>query len=163
MSNIGSSVYNGAIELERGKTLIGAICGTLIGLCLCVLGGFIFVKKTSTSEATVSANVCTVVQGATTCKITISYLVNGTSYTTTLISPTSHDVGTKFSIVYDPSNPQRVSIPNSMSNSMAGLGMMGCAVCLVVIGWGWWYVTNKYESVAAVQAVGDTLSILRRN
>lgn len=162
MSNIGSSIYHGAIELERGKTFIGAICATLIGMCICSVGIYLFTRKTATTQATVKDVSCTVVEGKTTCNVTINYLVEGNSYTTTTTSPSSYSIGTVFTIIYDTANPQSVTLPNGVSNSVAGMGSMACAVCIVIMGWSWWYITNKYESVAVVQAVGDTLSILRR-
>lgn len=161
MSSIGNSIYKGAVEYQRAKSLMGAMCGTLIGICMCSVAVYLFSRKSTKIDATVLSSTCTPdSKGVTNCAIVVEYILNGKNYSAVSNSSKPYSPGGKISITYDPESPDRITLPGELSYSVISVGLMSCAVLIVLFGWSIWYFNNKYESVAAVGSFNDSLSLL---
>jgi hypothetical protein len=169
MTSIPDSIYQGAVGFEQGKSLVSAILITVIAVGLAITGIYFISKKTLTVEATVKTSTCTTtpavppnIPASIICTTTVTFTINKINYTASAISSMSYTIGSKINVTYDPANPQSISLPDSISNTMTGAGSLVCALLLVIFAWTWWYLTNKYEAFAAVQAVGDVYSMFEK-
>lgn len=171
--SVGNRIYSGAVEFERIKTLIFAIIATVIGVCAMIFTvPMIFKKDTITTEtnATVIKSICSqTISGSGnntrityTCSLTLNYTVNGNVYTQSLTvnHPISYVEGSVIKIKYNPNNPNEIS-EKGLSTSSTGIIFTCIALCIIISGWIWWYMTRKYEAFAAFQAVSDVSSAIR--
>ena len=158
------SLYKGAIQFERGKSLLIAICLTLIGISLFIVGGYLFFEKTSPSVGTVKECIKNITGSGNSVKIIYSikldYMVGSLSYTSSISSNIEYKVGDKIDILYNVNSPTEINMANSSPKSI-GLLFSCISIIMVVVGWTIYYLTNKYEAVAAVQAGSDIFRLVR--
>ena len=141
---------------------------TLISIGFLIGGIVMVVKKSNYNKvsAVVSNVSCTPNvndSGKYECIFTASYTVNGTTYTQTTSQDSNIPLkdGSTTDIYYNTNNPSEISI-GSISPKKMGWLLIIVSIVMVLFTILMYYLTMKYQPIAAVEGVAGVLDILKR-
>lgn len=170
-TGIASQSYNGIASFGKIVAVIGAVITTIICIIVIIFGLITIFDKNpkQATQATITSVICYDMYEQNThkyiCSLHLNYMVNGQAYTAVLDNQKLNQlytVGQTITIYYDPRNPDRnIQISAPLSKNSARL-MIYIAVGVMLLSWGWVWLTRRYKFLAAVQGVDTGLGILRR-
>lgn len=181
MTKVASEIYDSVSEYGKISTVIGAVTSTFIGVIMLGIGIFLLAKKRVLTEH-VTGSIVSIQNGkceyipskfdpntnqATSsewnCTITVSYTVNGVSYSLvdTRRTPTHHQVGDVLTVYYSKSDPGASSV-SSDDYRICGAVLLCAALCTVTIAWVWVWLTQKYKVAAAASGASSIASLFTR-
>jgi hypothetical protein len=169
-SSLGEQVYEGTAQVGRALSMFGSIFVTVIAIPILILGinlerKKIQEEKVSAQVQNIKGNECTRQQDNNySCMLTLKYDYGGKSYTEQMqYSGSNNIVVGEYIEVYienkDPTTPyQSASITNRV-----GMIMIILAIAIPILSWSWYFIVNKYKSMAAVSGVADMSSMITSN
>lgn len=164
---VGTQLYTGAADVGKIWATISAVLATVVAVGM-VLGGIYIIYHRShlkyvTGKVTKSSYNCvkqSTKNGAiTTCKVNVSYSIDGKSFMKTFTSSTLYKVGDDVDVYYDPTDPKDTEI--NPIPKWIGWALIGGAAFIVVSSWIWVWLVNRYKFLAAAQGVKGVVDLFR--
>ena len=96
------------------------------------------------------------------CNLTISYKVDGKSYSTTENTSTRvpYKDGDSMTVYYDPKAPSDGATTSDGGSTILGVIFIIIGVIIPAACWVWWYAARKSKAVAAVGGVMTGLDVI---
>ena len=172
MSSVGDKIYDGTAELGRIRSVIGLVCGIIIGLLLLSAGAYMLSTDQSNlvdTTALVKKATCVSYYDAENkknmynCNIDIEYKIVDKVYNSTISASAStpYAEGRTIDVTYDKNIPENVQ-SQILRNKWLGLGSLGCASLIICCAAVTYYITSKSKVAAAVYGADGVASMLRR-
>jgi len=164
----GSEIYSGAAGFGRVYAWISAIIGTIIAIGMIIFGIYIINHKGHLKSVdgtiTKASNNCNTQthdnDTTTTCKFDVSYIVNGETYNKTFSSTNIFSVNETVTIWYDPNHPDQGEF-NPPSKTV-GWVLICFAAFIIIGGWVWVWLTNRYKFAAAAGGAVAVVDMFRK-
>jgi len=157
-----NSALEDAGAFARFTSACTLVISAIVALIMFVFGVSALIQKptTMTTQALITAvSGCSVDKKITTCTVTVSFSVNGVTYTPVVqTSDAMHSVGQTITVNYDPVNPNNASV-NQLSSWALGLILIGFAILILGGAWYNYYIVNRFKTVAAAEGVGEIAGI----
>jgi hypothetical protein len=161
------TLAKGAQEYCRVRITFGAIIGAVIAVILIIAAFMLPSRMGDTSkyvsvDGTVkSAVVVSPKEGKN--RLTISYVVDGKTYTTTQLWTGDKDsqIGQTRKVLYDPTNPSRTTLVKNIENKLSWVSVL-CAVLIA----GWSIFSYKFRDnpiFCGGTIASDAISIFSSN
>ena len=172
MSGVGDKIYEGTAELGRIRSVIGLVCGIIIGLLLFSGGAYMLSTDQSNlvdTAALIKKATCSSYyvpkdnKNMYNCNLDIEYTVESKVYNSTISASGSSPYveGRNIEVTYEKTKPEVVQ-PAVLRNKWIGIGSLsfGCIIicCAAVT----YYVTKKSKIAAAVYGADGVVDMFRR-
>jgi len=179
MSDIVNELYTDSAELGKIYSNIGIILGILIFSVLCMSGIYNVMTpdvKKQTEAKIIKVNSCdpritttnnsktnqTTTSTTYDCVLTVSYSVNGVSYSNNIILSrnTQYNVDEIVTISYEIANPNNISEASASNSTLASISM--CIGITILLGCGInYYFTTHSKIYASATGISGTVNVLK--
>ena len=161
-TEILKTVYDDTASVGRIMSWVNLVVGFFIGFILIVIGIVVLRNKSPTYDGKVNAKItkveCTGSGNNSSCTLTVTYDVNGKSYTVNTLKNGVYNVGQTINIKYNSSNPQDITT-DAMSNTAIGWILIGVGIIIIISVSVWTYIVQKNKTIAAASGVGNIVGV----